>query len=205
MKNHANGVTIDGGPKDGRTARRDRNKNAVLDAVIELFSEGNLSPSVHDVARRSGVSLRSVYRYFEDVEDLVAAAIARHHEQFRDLFDIPDAGRGTTHERIHHFCRRRMKLFTAVRPAHLAAAIRMGEHPQLAARVAERKEQLRRQTATMFAAELEELEPERANVVHAMLDSLSQFELLDYQYRLRSHDADDTAAFLVDAFTEILT
>ena len=36
---------------DGRTARRDRNREAVLDAAIELFAEGVLSPSATQVAQ----------------------------------------------------------------------------------------------------------------------------------------------------------
>ena len=204
MNDDTHAVTIDRRPIDGRTARRDRNKNAVLDAVIELFSEGNLTPGVHDVARRSGVSLRSVYRYFEDIEDLVAAAIRRHVERFDELFEMPDPDVGSTHERIHRFCRRRLKLFTSVRAVYRAASIRVCDHPQLANGMAQREHELRRQTAMVFAAELESLEPERAAVVHAMLDSLSQFDMLDYQYRLRSHDARDTEEFLIGAFTEIL-
>ncbi len=43
---------------DGRTARRDRNSDAVLDAVHELFVEGQLVPTVEEVAARSGVSTR---------------------------------------------------------------------------------------------------------------------------------------------------
>jgi len=35
---------------DGRTARRDRNRLAVLDAVIELFAEGDLDPDPEAVA-----------------------------------------------------------------------------------------------------------------------------------------------------------
>ena len=62
---------------DGRTARRDRNREAVLDAVLELFSEDAASPAPDDVAARSGVSLRSVYRYFDDMETLIRAAMAR--------------------------------------------------------------------------------------------------------------------------------
>ena len=46
------------GPVDGRTARRDRNRDAVLDAVIELFTEGEVAyctrrrvPAIHLAAR----------------------------------------------------------------------------------------------------------------------------------------------------------
>ena len=39
------------------------------------------APSPDDVAQRSGVSLRSVYRYFADAEDLLRAAIDRHGQR----------------------------------------------------------------------------------------------------------------------------
>ncbi len=81
-------------PVDGRTARRDRNRDLVLDAVIDLFGEGRLSPNATDVATRSGVSLRSVYRYFEDQDALVRAAIARHAERIAPLLEVPDPGEG---------------------------------------------------------------------------------------------------------------
>ena len=42
---------------DGRSAIRDRNRNAVLDAVLDLFSEGNLSPGPDEVAVRAGLLL----------------------------------------------------------------------------------------------------------------------------------------------------
>jgi AcrR family transcriptional regulator len=85
---------------DGRTARRDRNSEAVLDAVRELFIEGNYTPTAEAVAARSGVSLRSVYRYFEDTEALFRAAIARRVAQAEPLFVFPDLGEGELDDRI---------------------------------------------------------------------------------------------------------
>ena len=205
MNDNSHVVAIDAGPIDGRTARRDRNKTAVLDAVIELFGEGELTPGVHAVASRSGVSLRSVYRYFEDVEDLVAAAIGRHIERSQDLFAMPGLGTGATGERIGRFCTRRVTLFTSVRPVYRASVVRAYNHPQLSTGITEREQELRRQTAAMFAPELDALEPDRAGTVHRMLDTLSQFEGLDYAYRVHSHDAEQTIDHLIDAFTEILT
>src|SRR5437764_99636 len=58
---------------DGRAARRDRGREAVLDAVIALFEEGHVRPTPEAVAERSGVSVRSVYRYYEDRDDLIRA------------------------------------------------------------------------------------------------------------------------------------
>jgi len=84
---------------DGRTARRDRNREAVLDAVLELFSEGNLAPSPDDVAQRAGISLRSVYRYVADSDGLIRDAIERHTERIAPLFLIEDIGEGPFEKR----------------------------------------------------------------------------------------------------------
>jgi AcrR family transcriptional regulator len=59
------------GSTDGRAARRARNRTAVLDAAIALFAEGNLQPTAGDIAARSGVSHRSINRYFPDNRALV--------------------------------------------------------------------------------------------------------------------------------------
>lgn len=189
---------------DGRTARRDRNKTAVLDSVIDLFAEGNLTPGVHEVAARSDVSLRSVYRYFEDVDDLVTAAIARHMEKASHLFEIPDIGVGSTTDRIDTFCSRRVNLFTSLRAVFTAARIRAAEHRGLADGIHSSRERLGDQTAAMFAPELDAMDECRSTTVATTLDALSQFETLEYVYRRQSSDADGTAHFLRLAFTEIL-
>jgi len=82
------GVEAGEPPADGRAARRERNVNAVLDVVVELFTEGALFPTVDQVSKRSGVSVRSIYRYFADPVDLHDAAIKRHREQFCDRLGI---------------------------------------------------------------------------------------------------------------------
>ncbi len=189
---------------DGRTARRDRNRIAVLDAVIELFSEENLTPGVHQVAERSGVSLRSVYRYFDDVDDLVAAAIDRHVEQASHLFQMPETGVGSTSVRITRFCQRRMRLFTSVRAVYRASAIRSADQEQLSAQMDEGRIELSKQTAEMFAPELDELPVDRAVIVSGILDTLSQFDSLEHLFRNHAYDVEATTEFLADAFAEIL-
>src|SRR3546814_2219461 len=116
---------------EGRTARRDRNRLAVLDAVLGLFEEGNLNPGVHEVADRSGVSLRSVYRYFEDLDELITAAIDRHLERTRPLFDIDRIGEGPLGERLHRFTERRLRLFDAMRVIYRASRVRAASDPQV--------------------------------------------------------------------------
>jgi TetR/AcrR family transcriptional regulator of autoinduction and epiphytic fitness len=62
---------------DGRSARRERNRDAVLDALVALTTEGRDEPSIDDIADRAGVSYRSVYRYFKDRSEMMDAATDR--------------------------------------------------------------------------------------------------------------------------------
>ena len=40
---------------DGRSARSQRTRNAVVDALLELNREGNLRPTAKEIAERAGV------------------------------------------------------------------------------------------------------------------------------------------------------
>ena len=62
---------------DGRRVRRHYNREAVIDALIELFHEGDYAPASAVVAERAGLSPRSLFRYFDDIDDLTHAAIDR--------------------------------------------------------------------------------------------------------------------------------
>ena len=47
---------------DGRRVRRDRNRDAVVDALLTLYGEGNLEPGSAEIAERAGLSPRSLFR-----------------------------------------------------------------------------------------------------------------------------------------------
>jgi AcrR family transcriptional regulator len=62
-------VTLNADSTDHRSqGRRNRNSEAVLEAVLSLFLEHNLHPHPKEIADRAGVSLRSVYRYLGDAD-----------------------------------------------------------------------------------------------------------------------------------------
>ena len=76
---------------DGRRARGARNRDAVVTAILELLREGNPEPGAHEIAERSGVSVRSVFRHFDDLESLYEAAVEQMVERSRDLYQPPPA------------------------------------------------------------------------------------------------------------------
>lgn len=68
---------IDDGLVGLRDEQRALTRQKVLDAVLELVSEGALDVmSVPAVAHRSGVSVATIYRHFSTKDDLIAAAAA---------------------------------------------------------------------------------------------------------------------------------
>jgi len=55
---------------DGRRQRSERSRQLIIDALIKLIQSGMMSPSAADVAEEANVSLRTVFRHFEDMDAL---------------------------------------------------------------------------------------------------------------------------------------
>jgi TetR/AcrR family transcriptional regulator, regulator of autoinduction and epiphytic fitness len=70
---------------DGRATRAERTRMAVVDALLSLNEQGNLRPTAREIAAEAGVSLRSIYVHFDDVEALFIAAAIRHGERLQSL------------------------------------------------------------------------------------------------------------------------
>ena len=190
---------------DGRTARRDRNRDAVLDAVIELFTEGQVELVAADVAERSGVSLRSVYRYFDDLEALARAAIARQTERFAPLAALADDVDGTLDERIERIIDVRLRLYEAVGATRRAAVQRAASNPILAEQLERTRVLLDRQVAALFAPELDALDPADRATVTPAVQLLLSFESYDQLRRTRRLSGAETRRVLRAALTRLLT
>lgn len=170
---------------DGRTARRDRNRDAVLDAVLDLFAEDALAPTAQQVAERSGVSLRSVYRYFEDTDELVRAAIDRNLVRVRPLFLLDDLGAGPVQDRIDRLVASRSRLYEQVGPLMRATVLHAGENRVLAERLTTVRRTMGEQVEQMFAPELAACAPSARRELAAAVDQLLTFEAFEHLRRVR--------------------
>jgi TetR/AcrR family transcriptional regulator, regulator of autoinduction and epiphytic fitness len=95
---------------DGRHLRSARSRDLVVDAILDLMEEGALRPSAFDVAARAGVSERTVFRHFADLEQLFAAA-AEHQSQRIGPLLAPPATDGPRARRVGELARRRAQLY----------------------------------------------------------------------------------------------
>ena len=190
---------------DGRTARKDRNRVAVLDAVLSLLTEDNLIPSPDEVAQRSGVSLRSVYRYFADTEALLRAAIDRHLERIEPLAIIDNLGVGTFDERLTKFLDARLRLYEAVAPTARASRLRAATSEVIRDQLEASRVRLRNQTGGQFAAELDLLTPKQRRAAFAAVDTLTQLECIDLYRSNRQFSGAATREMLAITITQLLT
>ena len=138
---------------DGRIARGERTREAIVEAHAALLREGVLKPTAKVIAERAGVSLRTLWLNFKDLETLLEATTAYWLDADAALREAIDPALPLT-ERIDQFCRQR-----AVRLEHLAPAARsaaLGEpfSPALAAARRELIERLRRDLLETFPGEL---------------------------------------------------
>lgn len=180
---------------DGRTARRERNRELVLDAVLALFAEGHLTPAPALVAERSGVSLRSVFRYYEDTGALLRAAMGRQLELVRPLREIPDLGTGPFEDRVERYVAAQIRLYRAIAPTARASLVRAATNDVIAERFAAARRERHDQIEAMFDPELRTMPPGMRQTTLAVLDTMFQFESVEHlSARLRLSDPEVTAA-----------
>lgn len=186
---------------DGRTMRRTRNREAVLDAVLEIFEEGVLDPSIDDVAMRAGVSNRSIYRYFTDRDHLIRTAMS--HATARvgpDLMLEPQAD-GEFSERVARFVDHRLSIYDRTSSITRAAKLASATEPLIAEQFDMARLMLRQQFLNHFAPELGPLasgEQTRA-VIAAELPF--QFESFEFLTASTNGVRDEMRMLLIDQLT----
>jgi TetR/AcrR family transcriptional regulator, regulator of autoinduction and epiphytic fitness len=189
---------------DGRTQRRERNRTAVVEALLELYREGHLDPSTDEIAARAGVSPRSLFRYFEDVDALVEVAVARQQERLAPLFAVTVDPTLGFDERLERLVATRLDLYEGM--GHVARVARAvaNHQPRAAAELTRIRAFLREQLATAFAAELGSLpRPARAQAL-AAADVLTSWEAVDLLRRDQGLDRAAAAAVVEAGLRAVL-
>ncbi len=190
---------------DGRTARRHRGRNAVLESALQLFEEGNFEPSPEKIAERAGVSTRSVYRYFENRDELIRAVIAHKQLKVLPYFQIENSGEGDLNSRLARFVASRLKVYEAIGATAHAMAIKSASDPIIREQIEFRKSIFRRQIQTYFARELEQMTSLQHLVALNAIDTLTQVESLDRYLVELKLSPDETREVLFTAVLALLS
>lgn len=192
------------GHVDGRVARRQRNIDAVLDVVLEMFAEDAMFPSMDQVAKRSGLSLRSLYRYFEDPGELREAAIARNDDVGRALSHLHAIGEGPLDRRVADFVAMRVGMHEVVAPVFRATMANAATHPRVEETRARNRARMREQFELQFAPELVSLSSAQRTATIAAGDLLTQLDSLEFLRTYRGFSAEQTRKILVTSLSALL-
>ncbi|MEM8706911.1 MAG: TetR/AcrR family transcriptional regulator [Actinomycetota bacterium] len=191
-------------PVDGRSARRQRNIEAALDAVFEMFQEEAMMPSMEKVAARSGLSLRSLYRYFADPAEMFEATIQRTLARAQATGTIDDPGHGSFDDRLAVFVTTRLELHEEFGAAQQAAMVNAFDLAPARDQVERNRIGLRTQFELQFEPELKtRTRAERERVV-AATDVLTQIESIRYLRHHRGFTVAETRKVLTDGVRALL-
>ncbi|MEU8110777.1 TetR/AcrR family transcriptional regulator [Micromonospora sp. NPDC048947] len=156
------------GRVDGRTARAERTRAAIVEAHLALISEGDLRPTGERIAERAGISLRTLWTNFKDMETLFEASGAEVLRQQDAAYRPISTGLPLT-KRVDAYCRQRARLLQLIAPSARAAQMREPVSEQLHRNKLKHIERVRDEIEELFAVELAEAGPGREQLLNALV------------------------------------
>jgi TetR/AcrR family transcriptional regulator of autoinduction and epiphytic fitness len=163
------GLLTAGTPADGRAARSHRTRRAIVEAMRTLHDEGDLRPRAALIAERAGVSKRTVWQQFTDMEALLVEASRRDLEILMTMLTPIDSGLPLD-ERITRFVSRNARIYELMAPGWRAARL----HEPFSAELRRSKQRNsalgRAETEAVFAPELRRLSGwRRSELISALI------------------------------------
>jgi len=183
---------------DGRGLRSIRTRTAIIDALLELLRAGDPSPTSRQIAELAGISVRSVFLHFVDVEEIFASAAVRHFELHAPLWEAIPLD-GTLDDRIATLVSRRIELYSAVAPIRRAGLLRQHESPNLRLMMNAARQANFDDMGRIFAAEFGRVASPLRRDLQAALDVATCFSTWDQLDRsgLSSQRIDATLRLLL--------
>jgi AcrR family transcriptional regulator len=188
-------------PADGRTARSERTRAAVLDALERLVAAGDTEPGARRIADAAGVSVRSVFAHFASLDDLHAALVARVRDQVLARLRPIDPARPLP-ERIAELCAQRARIAEELGAFRRAAGARAVSSAPLAEARRASAVASRQQVDRVFATELARFDGRERARRRAAVDAAvsgETWDLLRGVHELSPQDAEAAMAGSVAA------
>ena len=98
---------------DGRRQRSKRSRQQIIDALFSLIESGKFDPGAADLAEAAGVSLRTVFRHFEEIDSIYQEISGRieaeimpvvsklfESDEWRERLDEMISRRASIYERV---------------------------------------------------------------------------------------------------------
>lgn len=167
--------------QDPRIVQGTRIRQALLQATLDLIQAGDNQPSAMAIAAIAGVGHQDLFRFFQSLDDLYAAAFDLAVGRTFDHAGPVDCAASLS-SRIELLLSDRAQLFEEWLPVWHFAERLEGVAPAISARVSALRRSLRERLADWFATELGSLDPRARSMA---LDSLDAAFGLDSWLKLR--------------------
>jgi AcrR family transcriptional regulator len=138
---------------DGRVRRGERNRDAIAEALLALLEAGEVQPTARAVAAEAGVSLRTVFQHFDDMESLYAVCIETQFTRNRALYQPVDPALEFD-ARVRALVTQRARFYERVAPIRRATLQVAHTSPVLQRALATNAAGQRRELASLFEREL---------------------------------------------------
>ena len=152
--------------------------------MFELLQAGKVPVNAEMVAERAGVSVASVFRYFDGLGDLQLQTFERFRERFEPLLVVEPRGASRS-GRIAAFVSSRLDLYEQAGAIMAVGRLRALEHEPLVAASAEMRGLLADQVRTVFAADVNAMAVAGPDLV-AVIDALTSLESWDVMRKTHS-------------------
>ncbi|MFG2224783.1 TetR/AcrR family transcriptional regulator [Streptomyces sp. NPDC048644] len=140
-----------------RPPRRIRNpqrtRQAIVDALLSAVEEGQISPTARSIAQRAGVSERSVFVHFQDLDD-IRLAVARQQAERVSKLVSPVPQDWPLEKRLDALLAQQEEVFALQARVRIVALVHAQQSPAVASILAEMNQKFRARLAAVFAPEL---------------------------------------------------
>ena len=161
--------------------------------MIDLIREGDLKPTVDKIADRAALSHRSVFRYFDDLNDLARAAFETEFREALPLAIVDNVGEGELVDRIDRLVATQLR---TLRRTHLLGIVARSRATDIEAiEIGQRKIYARRldQITRHFAPELGALPARHAEAIASSIAVTTWLDSYDLQVRTAGRSPDEIA------------
>lgn len=115
------------GTVDGRRERTEVTHRRILDAARELVLAGNFEPTAKEIAARAGVTARTLFRHFPDMEFLHREIMLDAQSQAQAVMDEPFpvdlSATDEWQEQMSIVVERRARVYEYLLPLHISSVL----------------------------------------------------------------------------------
>lgn len=165
-------------PADGRLARSLRTKRRIIDAALRLIDGGAERFSTTAVAKRAGVTVRTVFTHYPAIETLLVEVSDIVGARFASLIQ-PIAPSLPLERRIEKFAADQARMFEAMLGFHRSIRIWRERSPVIAKRFACYQDAVRGKMRGCFQPELNQIAPRSRRHYFEVLAAIGDWDYWD--------------------------